>query len=41
MDVLYGGAVNVLGASATITSIGALQALKENPTFGSKKFNVS
>jgi aspartate/methionine/tyrosine aminotransferase len=30
MDVLYGGAVNVLGASATITSIGALQALKEN-----------
>ncbi len=30
MDVLYGGAVNVLGASATITSIGALQALKED-----------
>lgn len=29
MDVLYGGAVNVLGASATITSIGAVQALKE------------
>jgi len=29
MDVLYGGAVNVLGAAATITSIGAVQALKE------------
>ncbi len=29
MDVLYGAAVNVLGASATITSIGALQALQE------------
>lgn len=29
MDVLYGGAVNVLGASATITSIGAVQALRE------------
>ncbi len=29
MDVLYGGAVNVLGASATITSIGALQAIRE------------
>lgn len=29
MDVLYGGAVNVLGAAATITSIGAVAALKE------------
>lgn len=30
MDVLYGAAVNVLGASATITSIGAIQALQEH-----------
>jgi aspartate/methionine/tyrosine aminotransferase len=29
MDVLYGGAVNVLGASATVTSIGAMQAIQE------------
>lgn len=29
MDILYGAAVNVLGAAATITSIGAVQALKE------------
>lgn len=29
MDILYGGAVNVLGAAATVTSIGAVQALKE------------
>ena len=27
MDVLYGGAVNVLGAAATITSIGAVEAV--------------
>lgn len=30
MDVLYGAAVNVLGASATITSIGAVQALQSD-----------
>ena len=29
MDVLYGGAVNVLGAAATITSIGAVAALQD------------
>ena len=29
MDVLYAAAVNVLGASATITSIGAVQALQD------------
>jgi aspartate/methionine/tyrosine aminotransferase len=29
MDVLYGGAVNVLGAASTITSIGAIAALKD------------
>lgn len=29
MDVLYGGAVNVLGASATVTSIGAIEALDD------------
>lgn len=29
MDVLYGGAVNVLGAPATITSIGATLALRD------------
>ena len=29
MDVLYGGAVNVLGAAATVTSIGAVAALKD------------
>lgn len=29
MDVLYGGAVNVLGAPATITSIGAIAAIKD------------
>jgi len=29
MDVLYGGAVNVLGATATITSIGAIAALRD------------
>jgi aspartate/methionine/tyrosine aminotransferase len=28
-DVLYGAAVNVLGAASTLSSIGALQALKE------------
>lgn len=30
MDVLYGGAVNVLGAAATVTSIGAIAALKDD-----------
>lgn len=29
MDIYYGAAVNVLGAPATITSIGAIQALKD------------
>jgi len=29
MDVLYGGAVNVLGAAATVTSIGAITALDD------------
>lgn len=29
MDIYYGGAVNVLGAATTITSIGAIQALKD------------
>jgi aspartate/methionine/tyrosine aminotransferase len=29
MDVLYGGAVNVLGAAATVTSIGAIVALDD------------
>ncbi len=29
MDVLYGGAVNVLGAASTISSIGAITALKD------------
>jgi aspartate/methionine/tyrosine aminotransferase len=29
MDVLYGGAVNVLGAAATVTSIGAIAALED------------
>lgn len=29
MDVLYGGAVNVLGAAATVTSIGAIIALDD------------
>lgn len=29
MDVLYGGAVNVLGAAATITSLGAIEAIKD------------
>lgn len=29
MDVLYGAAVNVLGAPSTITSIGAIEALKD------------
>lgn len=29
MDIYYGGAVNVLGAATTITSIGATQALKD------------
>lgn len=29
MDIYYGAAVNVLGAAATITSIGAVQALKD------------
>jgi len=29
MDVLYGGAVNVLGAASTITSIGAAAALRD------------
>jgi len=29
MDVLYGGAVNVLGAASTITSLGAIAALKD------------
>lgn len=30
MDVLYGGAVNVLGAAATITSLGAIEAVKDD-----------
>ena len=30
MDILYGGAVNVLGAAATVTSIGAIAALKDD-----------
>ncbi len=30
MDVLYGGAVNVLGASCTLSSIGAIAAIKDN-----------
>jgi aspartate/methionine/tyrosine aminotransferase len=30
MDVLYGAAVNVLGASATISSIGAISALEQH-----------
>lgn len=29
MDVLYGGAVNVLGAASTLSSIGAIAALKD------------
>jgi len=29
MDVLYGGAVNVLGAAATVTSLGAIAAVKD------------
>ncbi|PKL01571.1 MAG: pyridoxal phosphate-dependent aminotransferase [Tenericutes bacterium HGW-Tenericutes-1] len=29
MDVLYGGAVNVLGAASTVSSIGAIAALKD------------
>ena len=29
MDVLYGGAVNVLGASSTVSSIGAVAALRD------------
>jgi len=29
MDVLYGGAVNVLGAASTITSLGAIEAIKD------------
>ena len=29
MDVLYGGAVNVLGAASTASSIGAIAALKD------------
>ncbi len=29
MDILYGGAVNVLGASSTVGSIGAIAALKD------------
>jgi len=30
MDVLYGGAVNVLGAAATVTTIGAIAAIKDD-----------
>ncbi|MGM0432646.1 MAG: pyridoxal phosphate-dependent aminotransferase [Spirochaetota bacterium] len=29
MDVLYGGAVNVLGAAATVTSLGAVTAIRD------------
>lgn len=30
MDILYGGAVNVLGAACTLSSIGAMAVLKDN-----------
>ena len=29
MDVLYGGAVNVLGAACTLSSLGAIAAIKD------------